>query len=109
MPSSQESIRVARVRNIATGAGAEETEPIASHPSIEPVPPWTRNPAQDCGKRPGKTQALRHPDGGFRLEPSDAILDQEVGFIILRIESVVDIESVADRRLRRQQPIGRAA
>src|SRR5882757_430719 len=64
--------------------------------------------AAKCGSRQQGTwqaQALRHANAALRFEPGDALRDQNVGLVVFRIETIVDVERAAERRLGARQPI----
>ena len=104
--------RHARNRSASRGSGAvadvtfpEPAQPVARDHFIKSVAPRKRQDAEASRQRPGKAQALGHANAALRLEPRHAILDQNIGLVILRVEAVVPVERAAKRGLRRQQPI----
>src|SRR5882757_3558275 len=105
MPSSQKSIFIARLGNVAGLTLAEEAKPIARNKCIESVAQWMRQNAEAGSKGPWQAQALRHANAALRFEPGDALRDQNVGLVVFRIETIVDVERAAERRLGAQQPI----
>src|SRR6185369_16348790 len=85
--SADHAVGEARIRPVAARARAEPANPVARDQHVETIAPRQRHDTDDRGERPWKAQAVRDADRAFGLEPGDAVLDQDHGLVVLRIEA----------------------
>src|SRR5262245_25719756 len=101
--SCQKPVLKVRLGTIARVAPPEETKAIARNEFIHAIAQRARQHAPCRGKLPWPAEPLGNPDGTLGFEPGAAVGEQDHGLVILRVEAVMDIERVAERRLRRQE------
>src|SRR2546423_5223308 len=80
-PSSQKSILIGFVRKVAGVALAKEANPIEGETCIRAIAPSARQNTQASCHRPGPSESLRHADAALRLEPGNAVGDQDIGLV----------------------------
>src|SRR6185503_2116098 len=101
--SSEETIRVARLRHEARLAAPEPVKPIARDDAVESVAQRARHDAERFYRAPREAEPLEHSDRAFRLEECAAALEQHVRLVVDGIEAVVLVQRRAERRLCGQQ------
>ena len=81
-PSRQKPVAIFLLRRIADIAAAEEVVAVAGDEVVERFAPAFGQEAEDRRERPWEAQALCHAHRAVGFEIGDAILKQDVGFVV---------------------------
>src|SRR5436190_9321055 len=91
-------------RQHAMLGAAEQGISVAGHAIIDPVAENARQQAQNRERAPGPAEALRHDGDGVELGVGAAIGQHQVALELVRVEAVMAVERLAERRLRGGEP-----
>src|SRR5262249_45175428 len=98
--SRQEPVFPARQRNHALIGRAEDTKAISRDKIIDAIRDHAGQQPQRRRKGERKVETFSHSDRALRFDVSASILEQDVGFEMHRVESIMDVKRMSERRLR---------